>query len=117
MSAIMPEIHPLKSGAVTTTTSTAATLIAAPSVGRLCVTSMQLSRTDQSASAITVTMNDTASSVFVLPGVAPANSAAGSTLPLVFDSPLVWAPLTAATIKPSAAVSSLYVTAQGFTVE
>lgn len=113
MSGMLPEIHRVVNGATSTTTSTAATLIAAPDIGKLCITSLQLGRTDTGVAPITVTLNDTVSSVFVL----PASSASGVGANFVFDTPLVWAPLTKATLTPSSAVTTLFAAAQGFTVE
>jgi hypothetical protein len=112
MSGILPELHKVVNGAASATDTNPHTLIAAPDVGRLCITSMQLGRTDNGTTPITVTLSDPASTVLVVPGTAN-----GESLPFVFDTPLVLAPKTALTMTASSGVTTLFGSAQGFVLE
>ena len=110
MSGILPTLFQLVSGAGSTSGTGALTLIAAQSGGGMCISSLQLGRTDSGASALTVTLNDTANTVFVLPPQADG----GGVLPLVFDAPLVVSNNTALTVTVSSGVSTFFASAQGF---
>lgn len=115
MSGMTPDRFPVATGAASVTDTTTTTLIAAPDSGHLCITSLQLGRSDAGQTAITVTLNDTKATVLVLPGGPTANN--GASISFVFDSPLVWANRTAMTMKASSGVSTLFGSAQGFTRE
>lgn len=112
MSGILPERHKVAGGAASATDNTAHMLIAAPDLGKLCITSLQLGRTDAGTSAITVTLNDNAATVLVL-----ENAGNGRSIPFVFDTPIMLANKTPLTFQASTGVSTLYASAQGFVLE
>lgn len=92
-------------GAASATTTAATTLIAAPSTDQsLYVGAAQFGNT--SASAATVTLNDTAATVLVVP--------AGSAISVVFAPPLKVPIGTALTFKVGANTTTLYASAQGW---
>ncbi len=94
-------------GTVTSTDTSAHTIIASAG-GSLknYITGLQIGRTDAGATAIIVTCNDSASSVFVIPSGGATN--------LVFNVPLVTAAATAFQITSGTSVSTLYASAQGY---
>lgn len=104
--------HQSVSGAAIATDTGVHTLIAAPSMGKLCITSLQVGRTDAGTTPITVTLNDLAGTVLVID-----NPGSGRSIPFVFDTPLIWPLKTAATFQSSAGVTTLYASAQGFLFE
>lgn len=110
MSGYLPSYSQSVTGAASATTTAATTLIAAPSMGAICVTSLQLGRTDAGAAAITVALNDPAATVLVVPPQADG----GGIRDIVFDAPIVLPPLTALTFAASAGVTTLFASAQGF---
>lgn len=92
----------------TTATDTAAHTVIASAGGSLknYITGLQLGRTDAGASAITVTCNDSASTVFIVPSGGASN--------IVLQTPLVTAAATAFQITSGTSVSTLYASAQGY---
>jgi hypothetical protein len=111
MSGILPELHQIVTGAASTTGTGVTTLIAAPSEGGICVSSLQLGRTDTATTPLTVTLNDTAGTVIVVP---PGGVASPGVREIVFDAPLLVANKAALTFTSSAGVTTLYASAQGF---
>jgi hypothetical protein len=109
MSGILPSIFNVVNGAANVSSTSATTVISAPSEGAVHLTSLQLGRTDNVATAIFVTMNDLNSTPLAVPG-----SVGGGVVSYVFDSPLVFANKTAVTVTPSSAVNALLIGAQGF---
>ena len=109
MSGYLPSYSELVTGSASTTSGAVTTLISAPSEGAICVSGLQLGRTD-AGGAITVTLNDTVASSFVL----PASSNGGGVRDIVFDAPLLVAPKTALTFVASSGINALLATAQGF---
>jgi hypothetical protein len=110
MSGYLPSYSQLVTGAANTTGATTVTLIPAPDMGAICVSSLQLGRTDAGATSITVTLSDVSSTVLVVPPVANG----GGVRDVVFDAPLLLANKAALTFQASAGVSTLYASAQGF---
>ena len=110
MSGYLPSHSQLVTGAGSATTTAATILIAQPSGGAICVSSLQLGRTDAGASALVVTLNDTANTALVLPPQADG----GRIRDIVFDAPLLVLPQTALTFQASAGVTTLFASAQGF---
>lgn len=105
----MDDVSNLVSGSVTSTGTGATTVIAAPSgTRRLYIKSMQIGRTDAGSSPLIVTLNDDAATVLVVPV-----AAAGPIAP-VFLKPLTVAAATALTATSGTGVTTLYITAQGF---
>jgi hypothetical protein len=99
------------SGSVSTT-STSATIIPAPAALRLWISAAQCGRTDTGTGAITVTLNDNAGTVIVLPG-----GAGGSYQPTIFNPPLpIGQAGAAAALKMtvSAGTTTVYCNAQGY---
>src|SRR5262245_45857637 len=105
MSGILPGTHNVVTGAASATTTAATELIAAPSFGKLAITSLQLGRSDAGQAAMTVTLNDLKSTVLVVPGGPTANN--GASVPIVFDTPLMWPPKTNMTFAASTGVNTL----------
>lgn len=98
-------------GHASSTGTGATTVIAAQGSGvKIYVTGIQIGRTDAGTAALTVTLNDTATSVFVVPD---AGNGGGSNV--VFDVPLVVAANTALTFTSGTGVTTLHVNAQGYT--
>jgi hypothetical protein len=101
------------SGAASTTSTTAANIIAFGAGWNttygIHINGIQCARTDTGTSAIKVTFNDTASTVMVLP-----NSGGGGGNAMVFVSPLQVAADTAFTMTISTNTSTVYCSAQGF---
>jgi hypothetical protein len=101
----------LVSGSGSATNTAATQIIAAPSsTRRIYVTGVQCARNDAGTSAVFVTLNDTSSTVIVLP-----NSGGGGGSNMVFASPLTVASATALTFTASGSISTIYCNAQGFT--
>jgi hypothetical protein len=97
-------------GAASTTGTGATTLIAAGGASiKTYITDIECGRTDAGTSAITVTFNDSASTVLVLP-----NSGGGGGNVKAFNVPLVTAANTAFTFTAGTGVTTLYCAAQGF---
>lgn len=110
MSGYLPSYSQLVSGSVSSTTSATVTLIAAPSEGPICLSSLQLGRTDANSNPIVVTFNDLAST----PLVVPSPTSGGGIRDVVFDAPLLWPNQTAVTFQTSLGVTTLFASAQGF---
>ena len=92
-------------GTASATGTGATTIIAAQAAGvKTYITGLQLSNT--SATTITVTMSDSASSVFIIPAGGGSN--------IVFPVPLVTAAATAFTFTASGSASTIFVSAQGY---
>lgn len=92
-------------GSASTTANTATTLIAAQGASvKTYITGLQCSNT--SATTTYVTMNDSASSVFIVPAGGGSN--------VVFNVPLVTAANTALTFTAASAVTTMYCNAQGY---
>lgn len=97
-------------GTATTTGTGATTLIAAQGASvKIYVTGLECGRTDTGATALTVTLNDSASSVFVVP-----NNGGGGGNNISFAAPLALAVNTALTFTSGAGVTSLICSAQGY---
>lgn len=92
-----------------TTGSAATTLAAAPAAGRWYIQGVQCGRDDAGTAAIDVTLDDTASTLLVLP-----NSGGGGGNNQSYNPPLAVAPLTAFTFTPSAGVTTTRCNAQGY---
>jgi hypothetical protein len=101
------------SGATSTTSTAAATIIAFGAGWNttygIHVNGIQCGRTDAGTSAIRITFNDSASTVMVLP-----NSGGGSASIDFFTSPLQVAADTNFTMTLSANTTTVYCSAQGF---
>jgi hypothetical protein len=95
-----------------TSTDTGAHSVIASAGGSLknYITGIQLGRTDAGTTAITVTFNDSASTVVVLPGLT-----GGATTNFSFHVPLATAAATAFTFTCSSGVTTAYCSAQGYT--
>lgn len=113
MGGMLPELHKVANGSTSSTSSSAATLISAPDLGRLYVASAQFGRTDANSNAIVVTLNDTVTTQLVVPNP----QGVGYVQTYVFDSPLQLTPKTALTMTPNSAVTTLFGAAQGFVLE
>jgi hypothetical protein len=101
----------LVSGSASATTTAATTIIAAPTATRLIyITGVQCGRTDVGTTASSVTFNDDASTVMVLP-----NSGNGGANNMVFPRPLMVPAATAFKFTSSGSISTVYCNAQGFT--
>jgi hypothetical protein len=99
------------SGSGSATGTGATTIIAAPSTGlRIYVTAVQCGRTDAGTTAIYVTLNDTSSTVLVLPN---AGNGGGNNISFP-ATPLTMARATALTFTASSGVSTVYCDAQGY---
>ena len=97
-------------GTATSTSTGAVSVIASAGSGlKNYITGVQLGRSDAGTTAITVTFNDSASTVVVLPGLT-----GGSTLSIVFPVPLATAAATAFTFTCSSGVTTAYCSAQGY---
>ena len=98
-------------GAGSSTSTAAITILPASGSASLkeYATAVQCGRTDAGTSAIYVTLNDSASTVLVLPN----NGGGGGNNPPL-QVPLVVAANTAMTATPSAGVSTVYCSAQGY---
>ena len=92
-----------------TSTGTGATTIIASAGGSLknYITAVQCGRTDAGATAITITFNDSASTVVVLPSGGATN--------ITFPTPLATAAATAFQFTSGTGVTTLYCSAQGYT--
>lgn len=92
-----------------TSTDTSAHTIIASAGGSLknYITAAQCGRTDAGSSALTITFNDSASTVIVLP--------AGGATNIQFPTPLATAAATAFQFTSGTGVSTLYCSAQGYT--
>lgn len=93
----------------TTSTDTAAHTIIASAGGSLknYITNVECGRTDAGATAITLTFNDSASTVVILPSGGATN--------IQFTIPLATAAATAFQVTSGTGVSTLYCSAQGYT--
>jgi hypothetical protein len=93
-------------------TNTAATTIISALTGslRIYVSSVQCGRTDAGTTAIYVTLNDTSSTVIVLPN---AGNGGGNNMSFA-TAPLTVARATALTFTASSGVSTVYCNAQGY---
>jgi hypothetical protein len=76
---------------------------------KVYATSLQLMRNDSGTSAITVTLNDAQSSVFVLP-----DAGNGGSWGMSFPMPLAWAADTTPSCTASSGVTTLYCELEGF---
>jgi hypothetical protein len=94
------------SGSGNVATATQAQIIAAPASNKLYVTNAQCFRTDAGTTMAYVTFNDAAGTVEALPAGGGSN--------VNFTTPLVVAATTAFKFTPSAALSSVYCSAQGY---
>jgi hypothetical protein len=97
------------SGSASATSTAQTTVIAAPSANNLYITSLQIGRTDAGTTAISVALNDSATTEVIVP-----NSGGGGGNNMVFNPPLVVAAATALKFTASAGVTTLYVNAQGY---
>jgi hypothetical protein len=100
-----------KSGASSGTTTGAITIFPASGSASLkeYITDVECGRTDAGTTAIYVTLNDGSSTILVIP-----NSGGGGGNNKTFNVPLVVAANTAMTATPSAGVTTLYCSAQGY---
>jgi hypothetical protein len=100
-------------GSVTTTSSTAVSIIAFsvswPTSERLYIKSLQCSRNDAGTTAVKIALNDSATTTFALP-----NSGGGGFVAMTFEQPLVLAADTALTMTASATTTSMFCSAQAF---
>lgn len=97
-------------GSATSTSTGAITVIASAGTGlKNYITSVQLGRSDAGTTPVTITFNDSASTVVVLPGLT-----GGSTLPITFPVPLATAAATAFKFTCSSGVTTAYCSAQGY---
>jgi hypothetical protein len=100
-------------GATNTTSTTAAAIIQFGAGWntsyKIYVRSVQCGRNDSGTSAIKVTLNDSASTVLVLP-----NSGGGGMVAVSFESPLQVAADTNLTMTISTNTTTVYCSAQGF---
>jgi hypothetical protein len=104
------QVSNLVSGSGNATTTGQTTIIPAPNgTRRLYIRSIECGRTDAGTTAISVSFNDDASSVMVVP-----NSGGGGGNTLSLGSPLTVPAATAFKFTASAGVSTLYCNAQGF---
>jgi hypothetical protein len=94
------------SGSGNVSTATQTQIIAAPSSSKLYITNAQCFRTDAGTSMASVTFNDTAGTVEALPAGGGSN--------VTFTTPLVVPATTAFKFTPSAALSTVYCSAQGY---
>lgn len=95
----------LLSGAISSTGTAGNTLSASPGAStKIYMTSLQLGNTG--TGNVIATLNDTATTILVLPGGGGSN--------LLFPSPLVWAANTAATVTFGTATTTGYASFQGF---
>ncbi len=95
-------------GTVTATGTGASTILAAGAANiKTYVTGVQIGRTDSATGALTVTFNDSASTVVIVPG-------SGGATNIVFTTPLVTAAATAFTGTSGTGVTTLYLSAQGY---
>jgi hypothetical protein len=97
------------SGSASATSTTQTTVIAAPGSNKLYITGLQIGRTDAGTTAISVLLNDTASTEVIVP-----NSGGGGGNNMVFNPPLVLAATSALKFTASAGVTTIYVNAQGY---
>jgi hypothetical protein len=101
----------LVSGSASATTTSAAQIIAAPAATRrIYVAAVQCGRSDTGSSAISVALNDNATTTLVLP-----NSGGGGGSNATFSVPLTVPAATALTFAASGNTSTIYCNAQGFT--
>ena len=92
---------------VATSSTTAITVISAGAAGlKTYVKSMQCGRTDAGTTSIILTLNDSKSSILIIP-------AGGGTNP-IFEIPIQTAAATAFTFTSGTSVSSVYCNAQGY---
>lgn len=96
-------------GATTSAVTTAVTLLGAISSTKQYVTDIECFRSDAGTSAITLTFNDTVTSVFVLP-----NAGNGGGVVKNFQVPLLVNSGSTFTFALSVAVSTVYCNAQGY---
>jgi hypothetical protein len=97
-------------GSASATGTGATTIIAAQGSNvKTYITGVQCGRSDAGTSAITITLNDTATSVLVLP-----NTGGGGGNNVAFNVPLVTAANTAFTFTASGSTTTVYCSAQGF---
>jgi hypothetical protein len=97
-------------GSATATNTSATTIIAASGSGvKTYITDIECGRSDAGTSAIIVTLNDSASTVLVLP-----NNGGGGGNSKTFNVPLVTAANTAFTFTSGTSTSTVYCSAQGF---
>jgi hypothetical protein len=98
-------------GAASETGTSAGTILPASGSASLkeYITAVQCGRTDAGTTAIYVTLNDTASTIIVLP-----NNGGGGGNNVEFPAPLAVAANTAATFTASSGVSTIYCSAQGY---
>jgi len=95
-------------GAANTTGTGAQTLASAGATGiKTYITSLQIGRTDTATTSLICTLNDSATSIVVVPG-------AGGATNIVFPVPLATTAATAFTVTPGTGVTTLYITAQGY---
>jgi hypothetical protein len=97
-------------GAASSTVNTAVTLLAGQGVGlKTYITGLECYRSDAGTAAVTVTFNDSAPTVIVLP-----NSGGGGGSNIPFNVPLVTAANTALTFTVSVATTTVYCNMQGY---
>lgn len=96
-------------GGASTTLASLTTIMPAPAANKLYITGVQCGRTDAGTTAISVALDDGATTNLVLP-----NSGGGGGNNQVYTIPLVVAAQTAFTFTPSAPVTSVFCFAQGF---
>jgi len=96
---------------VSSAVNTAVTVVPAPALPsvRIYVTDIELGRTDNGTGSITVTLNDSAGTVLVVPG-----SAGGGINQRTFSTPLSLSGSAALTFTVSVATSTVYCNVQGY---
>jgi hypothetical protein len=96
-------------GSVSTGSTTAVTVIAAPGASVRLYGWVECGRTDGGTSAVTVTLNDTAGTVFVLP-----NTSGGGGNNMMPPIPFQWGANSPVTIAVSAATTTVFCSAQAY---
>lgn len=109
VTALAPPAAQLRGSASATTTGATEIIAAQGSGVKIYVSSMQCGRDDAGTSPITVTFNDTVSTVLVIP-----NAGNGDGSNPVFPVPLQVAANTHLTFTASSGVTTLYCNAQGY---
>jgi hypothetical protein len=96
-------------GSVSTGSTTAVTVIAAPGASVRLYGWVECGRTDAGTSAVTITLNDTAGTVFVLP-----NTSGGGGNNMMPPIPFQWGANSPVTIAVSAATTTVFCSAQAY---
>lgn len=96
-------------GTATSAVNTAVTLVSSQSGFRLRITDVDCGRNDAGTSPVTITFNDSLSTVLVLP-----NAGNGAEILRTYVTPMIVAASTALTFTVSTATTTVYCTARGY---